>query len=61
MQTLGSPPDQSFETTVRSTTALARLRVVLHGPTLYFLEFRGDADSQRDRQIYNYVVASFKP
>ena len=61
VQSLGSPPDQSFETVVRSTTAIAILRVVLHGPTLYFFEFRGDADSQRDRQIYNYVVASFKP
>ena len=58
---IGSPPDQSFEAIVQSTTALAILRVVLHGSTLYFFEFRGNVDSQRDRQIYDYVVASFTP
>ena len=59
VRTIGSAPDQSFETVVHSTTPLAMLRVVLDGKTLYLLEFRGDVESQRDRHIYDYVVASF--
>ncbi|HUP72045.1 MAG TPA: hypothetical protein VM282_03260 [Acidimicrobiales bacterium] len=56
---VGSRAGAAFEGFIRTTTAVAVVRVIVDGTMLYVIELRGDVESPRTRQIYDRVVLSF--
>lgn len=59
LRPVGSRAGEAFEGFVRTTTAVAVVRVLVDGAMLYIIEMRGDVESPRNRQIYDRVVLSF--
>ena len=49
----------AYEGVITTTAPVGIVRVVLDGSTLYVIEVRGDARSQRARQIFERTVQSF--
>ena len=58
---VGSRTGSSYEVTLRTTTAIATVRVIIDGAMLYVTEIRGDVETPRTKQIYDRVVVSFTP
>ena len=56
---VGSRAGAAVEGFIRTTTAVAIVRVIVDGAMLYVIELRGDVESPRTRQIYDRVVLSF--
>ena len=56
---VGSRAGEAFEGFIRTTAAVAVVRVIVDGAMLYVIELRGDVESPRTRQIYDRVVLSF--
>jgi hypothetical protein len=61
VQGVGTRAGTGFESTIRTTTPVAVVRVIIDGAMMYVIELRGDIDSQRTKQIYDKVVLSFTP
>ncbi|MEO8694156.1 MAG: hypothetical protein ABI658_11605 [Acidimicrobiales bacterium] len=59
LRAVDSRAGEAFEAFVRTTTAVAVVRVIVDGAMLYIVEIRGDVESPHTRQIYDKVVLSF--
>lgn len=56
---VGSRAGLAYEATIRTTTAIATVRVIIDGAMLYLIELRGDVDTPQTKQIYDRIVVSF--
>ena len=61
VRTAPSRVGQAFEAVVTTAAAIAVVRVIVDGSTLYVIEVQGDVDSARTQQIYDHIVLSFTP
>jgi hypothetical protein len=61
LRPVGSRAGEAFEGSIRTTAAVAVVRVIVDGAMVYVIEMRGDVESARARQIYDHVILSFTP
>jgi hypothetical protein len=59
LRPVGSRAGEAFEGSIRTTAAVAVVRVIVDGAMVYIIEMRGDVESARARQIYDRVILSF--
>lgn len=59
LRPVGSRAGEAFEGSIRTTAAVAVVRVIVDGAMVYIIEMRGDVESARARQIYDHVILSF--